>query len=53
MEEGTEKMVQSIGPIHPDSREAEFKHLKKGGYSVYVEIHVCMLSVWTRKELKI
>lgn len=33
-------MVQSIGPIHPDSREAEFKHLKKGSYSVYVEIHV-------------
>lgn len=40
IEEGTEKMVQSIGPIHPDSREAEFKHLKKGSYSVYVEIHL-------------
>ncbi|GFN84346.1 fibronectin, partial [Plakobranchus ocellatus] len=39
IEEGTEKMVQSIGPIHPDSREGEFKNLKKGSYSVYLEIH--------------
>lgn len=40
MEEDTEKLVQSIGPIHPDTREAEFKHLKKGNYLVYLEIHV-------------
>ena len=40
VEEDTEKMVQSIGPIHPDSCEAEFKHLKKGSYTVYLETHV-------------
>lgn len=33
-------MVQSIGPIHPDTREAEFKHLKKGSYNIYLEVHV-------------
>ncbi|XP_025107507.1 uncharacterized protein LOC112572161 isoform X5 [Pomacea canaliculata] len=40
VEEDTEKLVQSIGPIHPDTREAEFKHLKKGNYLVYLEIHL-------------
>ncbi|GFR62047.1 fibronectin, partial [Elysia marginata] len=40
IEEGTEKLVQSIGPIHPESREGEFKNLKKGSYSVYLEIHL-------------
>jgi len=33
-------MVTSIGPVHPDTREAEFKHIKKGSYNIYVEVHV-------------
>ena len=33
-------MVSSIGPVHPDTREAEFKQIKKGSYNVYVEVHV-------------
>ncbi|XP_076447663.1 uncharacterized protein LOC143284653 isoform X3 [Babylonia areolata] len=40
VEEDTEKLVQSVGPIHPDTCEAEFKHLKKGSYMVYLETHL-------------
>ncbi|CAL1538548.1 unnamed protein product [Lymnaea stagnalis] len=40
VEAGTEKVIQSVGPIHPDSREGEFKNLKKGDYSVYLETHL-------------
>ncbi|KAK7102883.1 hypothetical protein V1264_021041 [Littorina saxatilis] len=40
VEEDTEKLVQSVGPIHPDTCEAEFKHLKKGNYMVYLETHL-------------
>ncbi|ESO91438.1 hypothetical protein LOTGIDRAFT_153880 [Lottia gigantea] len=40
IEEDTEKLVQSVGPIHPKTREAEFNHLKKGSYSVYLETHL-------------
>lgn len=40
MEEDTEKMVTSIGPVHPETREAEFKHIKKGSYNIYLEVHV-------------
>ena len=47
VEEDTEKVIQSIGPIHPDTREAEFKHLKKGNYCVYLEVHVsAAISTW-------
>ena len=44
IEEDTEKMVSSIGPVHPDTREAEFKQIKKGSYNVYVEVHVSTYS---------
>lgn len=41
MERDTEKEVTpSIGPIHPNTREAEFKNLKRGSYSIFLEIHV-------------
>ncbi|XP_052779768.1 uncharacterized protein LOC128217013 isoform X4 [Mya arenaria] len=40
VEEDTEKMVTSIGPVHPDTREAEFKHIKKGSYNIYLEVHL-------------
>lgn len=39
-EEGTEKLVQSIGPIHPETHEAEFRNLKKGNYVVFLEVYV-------------
>ncbi|XP_046358181.2 uncharacterized protein LOC124136325 [Haliotis rufescens] len=51
VEEDTEKLVQSIGPIHPDTREAEFKHLKKGNYSVYLETHLYGTSDVVRSEM--
>ena len=38
-------MVSSIGPVHPDTREAEFKQIKKGSYNVYVEVHVSFWNV--------
>ena len=38
-------MVSSIGPVHPDTREAEFKQIKKGSYNVYVEVHVSTYSL--------
>lgn len=41
MERDTEKEVTpSIGPIHPTTREAEFRNLKRGSYSIFLEIHV-------------
>ncbi|KAK3102288.1 hypothetical protein FSP39_010226 [Pinctada imbricata] len=41
MESDTEKLVTpAVGPIHPDTREAEFKNLKRGTYSIYLEIHL-------------
>ncbi|XP_067685414.1 uncharacterized protein [Haliotis asinina] len=51
VEEDTEKLVQSIGPIHPDTREAEFKHLKKGNYSVYLETHLYGTSDVVRSDM--
>nr|XP_034305803.1 uncharacterized protein LOC105321045 isoform X1 [Crassostrea gigas] len=41
VERDTEKEVTpSIGPIHPNTREAEFKNLKRGSYSIFLEIHL-------------
>ncbi|XP_012935394.1 uncharacterized protein LOC101845075 isoform X2 [Aplysia californica] len=51
VEEDTEKLVQSVGPIHPDSREAEFKNLKKGNYSVYLEIYLYGTDTVIRSEV--
>ncbi|KAK3579080.1 hypothetical protein CHS0354_029940 [Potamilus streckersoni] len=39
-EEDTEKIVQSIAPVHPDTREVEFKSIKPGNYNIYVEVHL-------------
>ncbi|CAG5124811.1 unnamed protein product [Candidula unifasciata] len=39
-EENTGKMVQTIGPLHADAREGEFKNLKEGNYLVYLEVYV-------------
>ncbi|XP_041347758.1 uncharacterized protein LOC121367568 [Gigantopelta aegis] len=51
VEEDTEKVIQSIGPIHPDTREAEFKHLKKGNYCVYLEVHLYGTSDVVRSDM--
>ncbi|KAK6994911.1 fibronectin, partial [Biomphalaria glabrata] len=40
VESGSDQIVQSVGPIHPDSKEGEIKNIKKGNYSVYLEIHL-------------
>ncbi|KAL5013163.1 hypothetical protein ScPMuIL_007433 [Solemya velum] len=40
MEEDTEKVVQSVGPVHPETREGEFKQVKNGTYNVYLELHL-------------
>ena len=40
MEEETERPIQIISPIHPDTCEAELHNLKHGAYLVYVETHV-------------
>ncbi|KAL3853216.1 hypothetical protein ACJMK2_016773 [Sinanodonta woodiana] len=39
-EEDTEKIVQSIAPVHPDTREVEFKSIKPGNYNIFLEIHL-------------
>ncbi|ELT90741.1 hypothetical protein CAPTEDRAFT_219540 [Capitella teleta] len=40
MEEETERPIQIIAPIHPDSTEAEIHNLKAGSYLAYLEVHV-------------
>ncbi|XP_048739977.2 uncharacterized protein LOC125654190 isoform X5 [Ostrea edulis] len=41
VERDTEKEVTpSIGPIHPNTREGEFKNLKRGSYSIFLEVHL-------------
>jgi len=40
LDEVTERPVQIISPIHPETTEAEIHNLKKGSYIVYLEVHV-------------
>ncbi len=40
LEEHSEKTVQIISPIHPDTHEAEIHNLSSGSYYLYLEIHV-------------
>lgn len=40
LDEATEKAVQVISPVHPDTNEAEIHGLKQGSYIVYLEVHV-------------
>ncbi|KAH9503746.1 hypothetical protein Btru_066540, partial [Bulinus truncatus] len=39
IEAGSDQVVQTVGPLHSDCKEGEIKNLKKGNYSVYLEIH--------------
>ncbi len=40
LEEDTQRMIQCVSPIHPDTFEAEIANLKQGSYIVYLEVHV-------------
>ena len=40
MEEMTEKAIQVISPIHPETNEAEIHNLKHGTYLIYCEVQV-------------
>ena len=40
LEEATEKTVQVVGSIHPNTCEAEIHNLKPGAYVVFLEVHV-------------
>jgi hypothetical protein len=40
MDEQSERPIQIISPIHPDSTEAEIHNLKAGSYLAYLEVHV-------------
>ncbi len=43
MDAETQEVVQTVGPLHPDTREAELRNLAKGSYSVQLEIHVSLI----------
>ena len=55
-EADTEKVVQTISPIHPETTQAEMYNVRKGNYQIYLEIYVSInleissstndLSVW-------
>ncbi|XP_059161356.1 uncharacterized protein LOC131944640 isoform X2 [Physella acuta] len=49
-EAGTEKLVQTVGPIHPECREGEIKNLKKGDYNVYLEVYLYGTDTVIRSE---
>ncbi len=36
----TQRAVQVVSPIHPDTHEAEIANLKHGSYLVFLEVHV-------------
>ena len=39
-EADTEKVVQTISPIHPETTQAEMYNVRKGNYQIYLEIYV-------------
>ncbi|XP_064633270.1 uncharacterized protein LOC135491376 [Lineus longissimus] len=40
LEDDTDKVVQIISPIHPDTLQVDLHNLKKGSYRVYLEVYV-------------
>ena len=45
LDEVSERPIQVISPIHPDTNEAEIHGLKQGSYIVYLEVHVSALII--------
>lgn len=42
MDAESREVVQTVGPLHPDTRDAELRNLAKGSYAVQLEIHVSL-----------
>lgn len=44
----TEKIAQTVSPIHPETTQAELYNVRKGDYQIYLEIYVsAMISICT------